>query len=168
MTLNRFFILFLLSSLLIYFGFNPFVIDQKKLKDIPQLVFDTFVSYEIEGESLNVMLVGENAKRYDDRLIVRDFALYRESNNSVEGISAMHGVYEGKEVVLSENVQYSGPDDISLQMEKAKLDMNHNTLDIRVPFVLTQDETTFSGSSLFFNQNNAKIKAKDIRASFNF
>jgi len=166
MTLNRFFLLFLASSLIIYFAVNPYVIDQKNLKDIPQLEFKTFVSYEIEGEELSLMLVGEGAKRYDTKLKVRDFAVYRESNKSIEAISALEGVYEGKKLILSQSVQYQGKDDLSLETEKAHLDMEHNTLDIRVPFSLTQKGSVFTGSSLFFNQNNDKIEAKDVRASF--
>lgn len=166
MTLNRFFLLFLASSLIIYFAVNPYVIDQKNIKDIPQLEFKTFVSYEIEGDKLKLMLVGEGAKRYPYKLKVRDFAVYREANNTVEAISAFEGLYRGKSLILSQSVQYQGRDGLSLETEKAHLDMKHNTLDIRVPFSLRQNGSVFTGSSLFFNQNNDKMIAKDVRASF--
>jgi len=166
MSLNRFFLLFLALSLIIYFAVNPYVIDQKKLRDIPQLEFKTFVSYEIEGNKLSVMLVGESAKRYESRLRVKDFAVYRESNNTIEAISALEGMYKDKQLTLNQLVRYQGKDDLHLETEKAQLDMKHNTLDIRVPFTLTQNGSVFKGSSLFFNQNNDKIIAKDIEASF--
>ncbi len=166
MSLNRFFLLFLAISLGIFFGVTPYVIDQEKIENIPQLEFENFISYEIEGENLNVMMTGANAKRYDARFELEDFTLYREANNSVLSVSARDGLYKNKRMLLSDSVDYQGKDDLILQTEKALLDMKHNTLDIRVPFVLTQKGTIFTGSSLFFNQNNAKITAKDVRASF--
>jgi len=166
MTLNRFFLLFLALSLIIYLGVNPYVIDQKKLRDIPQLEFKTFISYEIKDEKLTLMLVGENAKRYASRLRVRDFAVYRESNNTLQAMSALEGVYKDNKLILNQSVQYQGKDNLQLETEKAQLDTEHNTLDIRVPFTLRQNDAVFKGSSLFFNQNNDNIVAKDVRASF--
>jgi len=166
MTLNRFFLLFLASSLIIYFGIDPYVIDQKKIKNIPQLEFKTFVSYEIEGEQLSLMLVGEEARRYPRRLKVKDFALYREANNTVQTISALEGDYRKKRLILNQSVQYQGENGLLLETEKADFNLKHNTLDIRVPFTLTREGSVFTGSSLFFNQNNDRITAKDVRASF--
>ena len=166
MTLNRFFLIFLAISLIIYFAINPYVIDQKKLRDIPQLEFKNFISYEIDGDMLNVMLVGENAKRYVRRLRLRDFTIFRESNNTVQTISALEGDYKNNKFTLNQSVEYHGQDNLQLETEKAELDIEHNTLDIRVPFVLTQNGSIFEGSSLFFNQNNDRMKAKDVRASF--
>ena len=165
MTLNRFFSLFLFSSLFIYFGINPYVIDQKELEDIPQLEFSTFVSYEIEGENLNMMVVGEGAKRYANKLVLKDFVLYQESNNSVSMISAIDGITKPKEVLLSHSVQYKSKDGILLESEEARLDKKRNTLEINVPFRLTQNGSVITGTSLLFNQNNDKIVAKDVRSS---
>ena len=68
MTLNRFFLLFLTMSLIIYFGISPYVIDQKKLQDIPQLEFESFTSYEIEGENVN-FIMNKWFGNFKDRII---------------------------------------------------------------------------------------------------
>lgn len=166
MTLNRFFLLFLAFSFIIYFAVNPYVIDQKKLRDIPQLEFKNFVSYEIEGDKLKLKLFGESAKRYESRFRVRDFAIFRESNNTIQVISALEGLYKDKQFILNQSVHYQGKDNLNLETERAQFDLKHNTIDINVPFTLTQNDSILKGSALFFNQNNDKIKVKDVNASF--
>lgn len=165
MTLNRFFLLFFFFSLLIYFAISPYVIDQKKLKEIPQLEFQGFTSFEIEGENLKLMLSGESAKRYDDRLLVKEFAVYQESNNSVRIISAKEGVHKGKELLLRGSVEYQGQEGLLLQTEEATLNTKRNTISVKAPFYLKQNGTVIEGTSLFFNQNNDKIVAKGVKAS---
>jgi hypothetical protein len=165
MTLNRFFALFLAVSFIIYFGISPYVIDQKKLQDIPQLEFESFASYEIIGENLNVIIDGKSVKRYENRLLFKDFVLHQEANNSVRYISAKSGLYEEKEILLTNSVQYGSGSGMILETNKAKYDLKHNILDIQAPFRLTQDSSVLTGSSLLFNQNNDRIEAKDVKAS---
>ncbi len=165
MTLNRFFLLFLAVSLFIYFILEPYVIDQKKLKDIPILEFDAFVTYEIEGNELKVMLMGEKMERYPNRFELEDFALYREANNTVQTISAKSGMYRKNRIYLEKDVQYHGKDNLYLITDKATYNIKHETLDIRTPFKLSQQGSVIEGSSLFFNQKDDKIKANDVKTS---
>ena len=165
MTLNQFFSLFLLSSIIIYFGLSPYVIDQKKIQDIPQLEFESFTSYEIEGENVNFVLNGQNARRYANKFLLKDFVLHREANNSLSSIAAIEGVFQNKKIILKNMVQYQGRDGLLLETQSATYDTKQETLDIDTPFRLTQDSSVITGNSLFFNQNNDKISAKDVKAS---
>jgi hypothetical protein len=165
MTLNRFFAFFLVMSLIIYFGVSPYVIDQKKIQEIPQLEFESFTSYEIKGEHVNFIINGRSAKRFEDRLVLKNFVLHQESNHSIRSVSALDGVFQDKEILLENSVQYQGLEGMLLQTDSAKYNTKYNTLDIKVPFRLTQNNSVITGSSLFFNQNNDKMEAKDVKAS---
>ncbi len=167
MTLNRFFSLFLLISFVIYFGISPYVIDQKRLQDIPQLEFESFTSYEIEGENVNFIINGQSAKRYDDKVVFSDFVLHEESNNSISSVAAQSGLFKGKEIILSDTVQYQSREGIVLETQKAVYHTKYKTLDIKTNFRMQRNNSVITGSSLFFNQNNDKIEAKDVKASLN-
>ncbi len=164
MSLNRFFFLFFLASLAVYFLLTPYVIDQKRLADIPQFEFESFAAYELEDKFLKVMITGKKAKRFDRYYIIEDFALFRELNQTIESVSALHGRYENNLVTLEGEVEYQGANELTLSTQKAKYHMGYETLDIRVPFVMTQKNSTVKGSSLFFNQKNGKIDANNIQA----
>lgn len=165
MSLNRFFFLFFLASLGVYFFLTPYVIDQKRIAEIPQFEFSSFAAYELEDENLKVMITGKKAKRFEHYYIIEDFALFREVNSSIESVSALHGRYENDLVTLEGEVQYQGANDLSVSTDKAKYHLGYETLDIRLPFEMTQNNSVVTGSSLFFNQKNGRISANDIHAS---
>ena len=166
MNFNRFILLFAIISTAIYFLLQPYTIDQKKLKKIPLLEFSNFETFEFNEQELKMLLVGDHAMRFNDYLTVDEFTVYREFNESVETLSATRGHYKNNLMTLDKSVKYfSERNDLMLESEKALLHLEHKTVDIRVPFVMTQKESKVTGSSLFLNQNSGTIIAKDVKAS---
>ena len=165
MSLNKFYLLFFLMSVGVLVFLKPNIIDIKKLDEIPQLEFNSFAAFEMKKNKLNVMLAGEEAQRFDTYFLVNNFALYEESNKSIQMVSALKGRYEGDIVTLENEVQYSGKDDLFVYAEKALYNLKFETLDVRSAFRMIQGEHSAEGDSLFFNQIKGTMTATGIKAS---
>lgn len=165
MNFNYFLTIFLAISFVIYFFISPYTIDQKGIQKIPLLEFTDFQTYEMRPSGLNMKLLGKEAKRFETYLQANDFTMFREQNGTTEVLWATQGHYENDLMTLTLGMRYiNEAQDIVLESEKALVHLQHKTVDIRVPFVLTRYASQVTGSSLFLNQNSGTIQARDVKA----
>ena len=156
-----YFLIFLTIFSLLWLTFSKeYKIKSKKYKDITQIVFENFITYEINSSGLKDKLIGKVAKKYKNRVEMFDFS-YQEKNSSLR---AKRGVYKNSILYFYKNVIYKSKD-FRFFTSKAIYDTKKKILKSRSKFILLTKSSKILGKDLIYNRNIGKILAKKIDAT---
>lgn len=137
-------------------------IDFKKYKNIPQIVFENFTTYEIDSRGLKNRLTGKIAKKYRDRVEMFDFFYFDYDKNSE--LRAKKGVKKKDIIYLYGNIVYKTKD-FKFFSSKAIYNTKKKIIKSKPKFKLFTKNSEILGNSLIYYANQGKIWAKNIDAT---
>ena len=141
---------------------KPYRLDIKSAKDMPEVVFKDFVTYEINKNGLETKLFGQIGKKYRDRLEIEGIKYYGYKEPKEE-LKAKKGVYKNDIIYLYGKIFYKTKD-ISFFSEQAEYDTQKEIIKSKPRFSLFTNSAEVVGTDLIYYRNKGKILAKNIEA----
>lgn len=157
---------FLIS--IIFFSFfwlfwtKEYSVGTKKYKDIPEVVFENFTTYQIDKKGVISKLLGESAKKYKDRLEMENFSYFDYKKN--EELKAKKGIDKKDTLYFFGNVVYKTKD-FQFYSSEAQYDRKNEIIKSKARFKLLTKNSKIFGNSLIYYKNLGKILAKNIDAT---
>lgn len=152
--------------MLIYFVFEPLKIKQQEFKDVPLLVLDNFIMYELQTTGLQTIMAGSKALRYTDRYIVDDVNFTDNSKEYISNMKANNGIYRNSIIDLKGDVIYTREDGLTFESDT----LNYSTLNAiaqtQDDYLAYKNENKMRGSSFIYDSIKNTIKSKNITVKY--
>ncbi|RDU64720.1 hypothetical protein [Helicobacter sp. MIT 14-3879] len=163
-SISLFFILLLISSIVIIFSFDKNVIYPYSNKNsIPKIEISNFIAYEIGSKSLISKLSGKNAKQFDDFEEITDVEFYRNDNNSFDVLKA-HSAIKKDNIVYFNNGVNNKRNGYDLYSKVAIYHIDKKLLEGKDDFSIKSDFENVIGKNLYYDYKNGITKANNIKA----
>lgn len=167
MSLNLFFGLILGLLLGMYTYFAPNYSAQQEKREIPKIELLSFTLYEISHKGIDNILVGEEAKKFDDRYEVTSGKFGDNTKRLFQSIRSDAITYKDHLITLNGNVHYVRQDGLEFRSHEGRYDTKASIASTEGTFVITQDGNRVEGQKLFFDTHKDTVSADRIRGSYN-
>ncbi|RLA71689.1 MAG: hypothetical protein DRG24_04890 [Epsilonproteobacteria bacterium] len=162
MNINYFVLFIILVLGAIYLLFQPIDVKLSPHKEIAQLELNQFVVHEYDTVRLNIVLSGNEGKRYGDRYEIKDVNFTNNTDDYVENMTSDYGLYKGTLITLRRNVHYRRNDGSNFIAEHVVYDENRSQARTIGPFKLWKGHDSIEGNDLHYNSQSGETSAKTI------
>jgi LPS export ABC transporter protein LptC len=158
-------LLFVLTMAAVFF-LKPHQVDVVKKRDLPQIEFSDFESYEITPQGVDALLQGAQAQKFIDYLYVTYPHLKRRSPQGIESMTANEAFfYDHKGIRLKEKVVLSRSDGWRILTERIYYALKEKYYSTEgFPFTAYYGQSVVMGKNMVYRQKSGKITADSIRA----
>ncbi len=167
MSIRVFFVAIFVGLVAIFFGFKPLHVDEKTTKEIAQVEVENFVLYELDTKSLQTLMVGKNAKKYEKRYVVKNIDYTDNGEKFIANIKAKNGLYKGDIIDLRGDVHYVREDGLSLETQHIIYDQKTKVAVADTKYILHKNNSVARGTYLMFDSKQDRIKSKNIDVVYN-
>lgn len=138
------------------------VIEKKANKNVPLVVFEDSIMYDIDENEIKQIVQSRQALNYKDRDELYDATIItRNSDNSADTISAEYIFKENDLYKLYQNVHLIQSDKMQLTTDYLKYNSLTKIAQNNIDFVLRYNNNKLTGDNLYFDGINYIIKAKN-------
>ena len=134
-------------------------------KEMPNLIFENATMYKINEKEVASIVKAKKAMNYKSgKVIMHNGTLYSKSkDNKTNSLVRADLIVEENDIVkFKSNVIYSRDDDLFFTTDELKYDKITKIASNNVKFEAKQKNNIFRGDTILINQNNNKIKAKNV------
>ncbi|MBN2815887.1 MAG: LPS export ABC transporter periplasmic protein LptC [Campylobacterales bacterium] len=158
---------FIFSVLLaIYVFFQPLEIKQQKFTEIPLFELSGFALYELDGQGLKTILLGDSSKRFSDRYTVDGINYTDNSKEYIANMKAKKGLYKGDDISLEGDVVYNREDGLIFESQEAQYNKKSTILSTDKAFIVYRGKESVKGSSFVYDNTQKKLSSKNIEAIY--
>lgn len=133
--------------------------------DIPKIELNNFTIYQIDKDNLVVKLRAKNAKQFDKFEEFSDVTLERLSNEILDTITAPTAIRQ-KNIISFANGANNVRNGYNMFVENGFYDTDKNILNGKGFFNIKGDDNDIVGDDIYYNAQNATMRAKNINAIF--
>lgn len=160
-----FFVALLLISVLSVWFFNSSSHTQHKIgTEVPNIEISNFTLYMLNEVACESIIEGERALRFAAHEELYDVMLRQISNDFIEHISAPFVLSKDKIYTFSQGANYTRADGLSFRTNMGEYHYNKRIFNGKNGFVLSNDTIEAVGSEIYYDLNNAILRATDISA----
>ncbi|MDQ7042326.1 MAG: LPS export ABC transporter periplasmic protein LptC, partial [Sulfurimonas sp.] len=145
-----------------YILFEPLKIKEQEFVDVPLLVMDNFVMYELRSFGLQTTMTGTKALRYSDRYIVSNINFTDNSQEYISNMQAKNGIYKNNIVDLKGDVIYTREDGLTFESDTLSYNTESSIAQTQDDYVAYRDKNSFKGASFVYNSLNNTMKSKKV------
>ncbi len=166
LNIRHFILLLFILACAAIFLLKPHHVARIDKREIPQIAFIDFESYEIRPEGVTDHLKGREAKKYPHMLRVRHAELLHLAPKGKESVRADEAIFmEKRGVELKENVHLLKSGGWRLDTSRLYYIPQKKIYTTRgADFVITYGKSVIHGKNLYYYQKSGKIKAESIHA----
>jgi hypothetical protein len=141
---------------------------QKEYKNIPQIVFEDSIMFDINEEEIVQIVQSRQALNYKKRDELYDVTIItRSKNNKTDTISAEYILKRDNYYKLYQNVNLSQGDTMRLTTDFLEYNSKTKIIQNNVEFLLSYNNSNLEGNNIFFDTTNNIIKAKNTHFLIN-
>jgi hypothetical protein len=144
-------------------------IKQSVAKEVPVFEFKDFTMYELNTESLTMIMKGFQASKYQDRYDVQDINYTDNTQQNRANMLASHGVYKDDIIYLDGDVLYKSlnKNRFTFHTTTAKFEKKKSLITCENNFTITFENGMMRGTYLQYNNAQQKVYSKNVTANYN-
>ena len=152
--------------MLIYIFFEPLKIKQQEFTDIPLLVIDNFVMYELQSGGLKTIMAGTKSFRYANRYTVDDVNFTDNAKEYISNMQANNGVYKNNIIDLKGDVVYKREDGLTFKSDTLIYNTKSSIAQTQDEYLAYRNQNSMHGVSFVYNALNNTMKSKNVTVKY--
>lgn len=168
MNINIFFIAISFGLMMIFIGFKPLDIKQRKFVDVPLFELETFTLHELSQKGLITLMKGSRATRYSNRYKVDNIDYTDNSKQFIANMRADNGLYRDMQdiVDLKGNVIYNREDGLIFESDEATYNKKSAIAHTNKDYVMYRDDNIVVGTSVVYDNRLNRVRSKNVVAKY--